>query len=46
MIEPRLISDGNVSRCSLCGYAFASDVKPSMSVAFADHLRTAHQIKV
>jgi hypothetical protein len=41
--EPRLIADGNVERCSICGYPFPSDVKPSMSVAFALHLLKAHQ---
>ena len=42
--EPHLIADGNLERCSVCGYLFPADVKPSMSVAFADHLREAqHQ---
>lgn len=42
--EPHLIADGNLERCSVCGYPFPADVKPSMSVAFADHLRKAqHQ---
>ncbi len=40
---PRLISDGNLKRCSVCGYPFQPDVKPSMSVAFADHLFKAHK---
>jgi hypothetical protein len=40
--EPCLISDGNLKRCSVCGYPFPADVKPSMSVAFAEHLRKAH----
>ena len=39
---PNLISDGNLKRCSICGYPFPPDVKPSMSVAFADHLLKAH----
>jgi hypothetical protein len=41
--DPYLIAEGNVERCSVCGYSFPSDVKPSMSVAFADHLLEAHQ---
>ena len=41
--EPRLIADGNLERCSVCGYPFPADVHPSMSVAFAEHLRTAHK---
>lgn len=40
---PHLISAGNLKRCSVCGCSFQPDVKPSMSVAFADHLRKAHQ---
>jgi hypothetical protein len=41
--DPYLIADGNLERCSVCGYPFPSDVKPSMSVAFAQHLLKAHQ---
>lgn len=40
---PRLIADGKLQRCSVCGYPFQPDEKPSMSVAFADHLLKAHQ---
>lgn len=42
--EPHLIRDGNAERCSVCGYPFPADVHPSMSVAFAEHLRKAHQL--
>lgn len=41
--EPRLIADGDLQRCSVCGYPFESDVQPTMSVAFAEHLRKAHK---
>ena len=41
--EPRLIADGDLRRCSVCGYPFESDVHPSMSVAFAEHKRKAHK---
>jgi hypothetical protein len=41
--EPCLIADGNLERCSICGYPFQADVRPSMSVAFAEHLMKAHQ---
>ena len=41
--EPYLIRDGNLERCSVCGYPFQTDVRPSMSVAFAEHLSKAHQ---
>jgi len=40
---PHLIADGNLRRCSVCGYPFQPDVQPSMSVAFADHLSNAHK---
>jgi|SRR5271157_4074777 len=40
---PHLIADGNLKRCSVCGYPFPPDVQPSMSVAFADHLSRAHK---
>jgi hypothetical protein len=40
---PHLIADGNLKRCSICRCPFRSDVKPSMSVAFADHLSKAHK---
>jgi hypothetical protein len=42
--EPRLIADGDLQRCSVCGYSFPADVHPSMSVAFSDHLRKAHKL--
>jgi hypothetical protein len=41
--EPRLIADGTLQHCSVCGYPFKPDVRPSMSVAFADHLRQYHK---
>jgi hypothetical protein len=40
--EPHLVADGNMKRCSVCGYPFPADVQPSMSVAFADHLLKSH----
>src|SRR5208337_810073 len=40
---PHLITDGNLKRCSVCGYPFQPDVQPSVSVAFADHLSRAHK---
>ena len=42
--EPRLIADGNLQRCSVCGYPFPADVHPSMTVAFAEHLLKAHKL--
>jgi hypothetical protein len=43
--EPRLIADGSLQRCSVCRYPFPADVRPSMSVAFAEHLLKAHRIE-
>ena len=40
---PHLIADGNLQRCSVCGYPFPADVRPSMSVAFAEHLMNDHK---
>jgi hypothetical protein len=40
--EPRLIADGKLQRCSVCGCPFHADEKPSMSVAFAEHLMEVH----
>src|SRR5271169_1098354 len=42
-LPPRLIADGDLKHCSVCGYLFQPDLQPSMSVAFADHLSKAHQ---
>ena len=41
--SPSLIRVGNLYRCSVCGYPFPKDVRPSLSVAFAEHLLKAHQ---
>ena len=41
---PRLIADGNLQRCSVCGYSFPADVHPSMTVAFAEHRLKAHNL--
>jgi hypothetical protein len=41
--EPRLIADGNLQGCSICGYALHTDERPSVSAAFAEHLLKAHQ---
>jgi hypothetical protein len=41
--EPCLIADGNLQRCSGGGYPFPADVRPSMNVAFAEHLMKAHK---
>jgi hypothetical protein len=41
--DPYLIPDGKLKRCSVCGFPFPEDAKPSMSVAFAEHLMKVHQ---
>ena len=40
--EPRLIAEGELLRCSLCAYSIQPNEKPSVSVAFAEHLLNAH----
>ena len=40
---PYLVADGEIQRCSICGYPFSSEVKPSIDAAFVEHLGTAHQ---
>ena len=42
-VPPHLVPDGKLERCSVCGYPFPTDVRPSMSVAFAEHLLKAHR---
>jgi hypothetical protein len=42
--EPHLIPDGKLLRCSVCSYPMQPDEKPSVSVAFADHLLNAHRL--
>ena len=41
--EPHLIADGDVKRCSVCGYPFLADEMASIDPAFAEHLRKAHK---
>src|ERR1039458_3670197 len=41
--EPHLIADGDVKRCSVCGYPFLADEMASIDTAFAEHLRKAHK---
>jgi hypothetical protein len=40
---PSLIADGDLQRCSVCGFPFGPDVKPFISVAFTEHLTRAHK---
>ena len=42
-LPPHLFADGDLKRCSVCGHPFDPDVKPSMSVAFSDHLSKTHR---
>ena len=37
---PHLVADGNLQRC--CAYPFPAGVRPSMAVAFAEHLMKGH----
>src|ERR1019366_5243442 len=38
-----LIGDGELKRCSICGYPFPPDAEPSVDRAFKDHLLKAHK---
>jgi hypothetical protein len=40
---PHLIDDGGIKRCSVCKFPFHPDVKPSLTVAFTEHLAKAHR---
>lgn len=40
---PHLVADGEIQHCSICGYPFSSEVKPSIDAAFVEHLGTAHK---
>jgi hypothetical protein len=42
--EPHLIAYGNLQRCSVCAYPFAADTRPSVTVAFAEHLLKSHKL--
>jgi hypothetical protein len=36
-----LINDGSIMRCSVCKLPFDPEVKPSLTVAFTNHLSEA-----
>jgi hypothetical protein len=38
---PHLVEDGDLKRCSVCGYPFPP-ATPAVEAAFAEHLRKAH----
>ncbi len=40
--EAQLVDYGDVMRCSVCEFPFDPDIKPSLSVAFREHLFKAH----
>jgi hypothetical protein len=42
-LPPHWVLDGYTKRCSVCGYPFPRDVKPSIDAAFAEHLSKAHK---
>jgi hypothetical protein len=41
-IGPHLVPKHNVKLCSVCKKEFPLDVKPSLSQAFAEHVRKEH----
>lgn len=44
-IPPYLTTVLGKKRCSVCGLVFPKDSKPSLSKAFAEHVRNAHKPK-
>lgn len=46
LLPPHLISFGTVKRCSECETIFDKDAKPSVSRAFADHVRKKHRAAI
>ena len=45
VLPPHLMSQGKLKRCSVCGQTFGLDSQPSLSKAFAEHVRTVHLSK-
>ena len=43
-IPPHLVDDRGIKRCSVCKFPFHPDVKPSLTVAFTEHLFRAHTL--
>jgi hypothetical protein len=41
-MPPHLVTVRGVKKCSLCSERFPEDAKPSLSKAFAAHVRTVH----
>lgn len=44
-LPPHLVSNGDVKCCSVCKEEFRLDAQPSLSWAFAKHIREAHPAK-
>lgn len=44
-MPPHLIEVNRRKRCSECGKVFSPDSKPSLSKAFAQHVRSEHSPK-
>ena len=42
-IPPYLTTSHSQKRCSKCGEVFPKDSKPSISKAFAEHVKAAHR---
>jgi hypothetical protein len=41
-VGPHLVPKPHSKQCSVCGKEFQLDVKPSLSQAFAEHVRKQH----
>lgn len=46
LLPPHLISVGAMKRCSECETTFDKGAKPSLSRAFADHVRNKHRAAI
>jgi hypothetical protein len=44
-LPAHLVTSNEVKRCSLCNQEFANDAKPSLSKAFAEHVKQAHKVQ-
>ena len=46
LLPLHLITSNREKRCSECGLVFDKDAKPSVSRAFADHVRKDHRAAI
>jgi hypothetical protein len=44
-LPAHLVTSNEVKRCSLCNKEFTADAKPSLSKAFAQHVKQVHRVE-